>query len=107
VHPQAFFSHFLAFDPKQGATPIRTNAHEAVLSACMASIGKCAPRDAAQDAAELCNLANSLNRLNEIACNNGPTERQGWRKQNLQTGPRSNHKQHTLAGVPERQWHVG
>ena len=43
------------------------------------------PREAAQDAAELCRLANSLNRLNEIACNCGLTERQERRKQNLQT----------------------
>ena len=33
---------------------MRTNTQEAVLSAYIASIGKCAPRDAAQDAAELC-----------------------------------------------------
>ena|SRR5579863_4927380 len=32
------------------------------------SAGKRTPRDAAQDAAELCRFANSLNRLNEIAC---------------------------------------
>ena len=36
-------------------------------------------------ATELCRLANSLNRLNEIACNFGLTERQERRKQNLQT----------------------
>src|SRR5207245_1135966 len=33
----------------------------------------------------LCRLATSLNRLNEIACNSGLTERQERRKQNLQT----------------------
>jgi len=64
---------------------MRTNTQEAVLSAYIASIGKRTPRDAAQDAAELCRLANSLNRLNEIACNCGLTERQERRKQNLQT----------------------
>ncbi len=64
---------------------MRTNAQEAVLSAYIASIGKRAPRAAAQDAAELCRLAISLNRLNEIACNSGLTERQERRKQNLQT----------------------
>ena len=55
------------------------------MSAYIASIGKRTPRDAAQDAAELCRLANSLDRLNEIACNSGLTERQERRKQNLQT----------------------
>ena len=64
---------------------MRTNAQEAIVSAYIASIGKRTPRDAAQDAAELCRLANSLNRLNEIACNFGLTERQEQRKQNLQT----------------------
>src|SRR5438046_3096473 len=64
---------------------MRTNTQEAVLSAYIASIGKRTPRDAAQDAAELCRLATSLNRLNEIACNSGLTERQERRKQNLQT----------------------
>jgi hypothetical protein len=49
------------------------------------SIGERTPRDAAQDAAELCRFATSLNRLNEIACNFGLTERQEQRKQNLQT----------------------
>lgn len=48
---------------------MRTNTQEAVLSAYIVSIGKRTPRDAAQDAAELCRLANSLNRLNELACN--------------------------------------
>jgi hypothetical protein len=61
------------------------NTQEAVLSAYIASIGKRSPRDAAQDAAELCRLATSLNRLNEIACNSGLAERQERRKQNLQT----------------------
>jgi hypothetical protein len=64
---------------------MRTNMQEAVLSAYIASVGKRMPRDAAQDAAELCRLANSLSRLNEIACNSGLTERQEQRKQNLQT----------------------
>ena len=50
---------------------MRTNTQEAVLSAYIGSIGKHPPREAVQDAAELCRLANSLNRLNEIACNNG------------------------------------
>ena len=64
---------------------MRTNTQEAVLSAYIASFGKRPPRDAAQDAAELCRLATSLSRLNEIACNSGFTERQERRKQNLQT----------------------
>ena len=64
---------------------MRMNTQEAVLSAYIASIGKRMPRGAAQDAAELCRLANSLNRLNEIACNFGLTERQERWKQNLQT----------------------
>ena len=64
---------------------MRNNTQEAVLSAYIASIGKRTPREVAQDAAELCRLVNSLNRLNEIACNCGLTERQERRKQNLQT----------------------
>jgi hypothetical protein len=39
---------------------MRTNTQEAVLSAYIASIGKSTPREAAQNAAELCRLANSL-----------------------------------------------
>ena len=42
---------------------MRTNTQEAVLSAYIVSTGKRTPRDAAQDAAELCRLATSLNRL--------------------------------------------
>ena len=64
---------------------MRTKTQEAVLSAYIASVGKRTPHAAAQDAAELCRLANSLNRLNEIACNFGLTERQERRNQNLQT----------------------
>ena len=63
---------------------MRTNT-QAVLSAYIASIEKRTPRDAAEHAAELCRLASSLNRLNEIACYSGLTERQERRKQNLQT----------------------
>ena len=63
---------------------MRTNTQEAVLSAYIVSIGKRRPRDAAQGAAELCRLATSLGRLNEIACNSGLTERQERRKQSLQ-----------------------
>jgi len=59
---------------------MRTNTQEAVLSAYIVSIGKRMPREVAQDAAELCRLATSLNRLNEIACNSGLTERQGQRR---------------------------
>jgi hypothetical protein len=55
---------------------MRTNTQEAVLSAYIASIGKRTPRDAAQDAADLCRFATSLNRLNGIACNVGLTDRQ-------------------------------
>jgi hypothetical protein len=54
---------------------MRTNTQEAVLSAYIVSIGKRTPREAAQDATEFCRLANSLNRLNEIACYSGLTER--------------------------------
>jgi hypothetical protein len=64
---------------------MRTKTQEAIVSAYIVSIGKRTPHDAAQDAAELCRLANSLNRLNEIACNVGLTGRQERRKQNLQT----------------------
>lgn len=64
---------------------MRTNTQEAVLSAYIASIGKRTLREAAQDAAEVCRLATSLSRLNEIACNSGLTERRERRKQNLQT----------------------
>jgi hypothetical protein len=64
---------------------MRTNTQEAVLSAYIVSNGKRTRLDAAQDAAELCRLANSFNRLNEIACNSGLTERQERHKQNLQT----------------------
>ena len=46
---------------------MRTNTQEAIVSAYIVSIGKRTPRDAAQDAAELCRFATSLNRLNEIA----------------------------------------
>ena len=53
---------------------MRTNTQEAVLSPYIASIGKRTPRDAAQDAAELCRLTSSLSRLNEIACNFELTE---------------------------------
>ena len=40
---------------------MRTSTQEAVLSAYIVSIGKRTPRDAAQDAAELCRFANSPN----------------------------------------------
>jgi hypothetical protein len=63
---------------------MRTQTQEAVLSAYIASIGKHTPREAAHDATELCKSANSLNRLNEIACNSGLSERQEQRKQKLQ-----------------------
>ena len=63
---------------------MRTQTQEAVLSAYIASIGKRTPREAVHDAAELCKSANSLNRLNEIACNCGLSERQERRKQKLQ-----------------------
>ena len=55
------------------------------MSAYIASIRKRTLRDAAQDATELCRLANSLGRLNEIGCNFRLAERQERRKQNLQT----------------------
>ena len=59
---------------------MRTNT-QAVLSAYIASIRKRTVRDAA----ELCRLANSLGRLNEIGCNFRLAERQERRKHNLQT----------------------
>ena len=64
---------------------MRTNTQEVLVSAYIVSIGKRTPRDAAQDATELCRFASSLNRLNEIACNYGLSERQVRRKQNLRT----------------------
>ena len=63
---------------------MRTQTQEAVLSAYIASLGKRTPRKAAHDATELCKSANSLNRLNEIACNCGLSEPQEQRKQKLQ-----------------------
>jgi len=63
---------------------MRTQTQEAVLSAYIASIGKRTPREAAYDATELCKSANSLSRLNEIACHCGLSERQEQRKQKLQ-----------------------
>ena len=36
---------------------MRTNTQEAIVSAYIVSVGKRTPRDAAQDAAELCRLA--------------------------------------------------
>src|SRR5882724_783513 len=65
---------------------MRTNTQEAVLSAYIASVGKRTPREAAQDAAELCRFANSLNRLNKIACNSGPMERQERWKHFVRSG---------------------
>jgi hypothetical protein len=63
---------------------MRTETQEAVLSAYIASMGKRTPHEAARDATELCNLANSLNRLNELDCNCGLNERQEQWKQKLQ-----------------------
>src|SRR5437016_1490582 len=63
---------------------MRTQTKEAVLSAYIASLGKRTPPEAAHDATELCRFATSLNRLNEIACNCGLSERQEQRKQKLQ-----------------------
>jgi hypothetical protein len=63
---------------------MRTITQEAVWAAYIASIGKRTPLQAAHDAAELCRLAKSLSRLNEIACSCGLTEWQERRKQNLQ-----------------------
>jgi hypothetical protein len=64
---------------------MRTNTQEAIVSAYIVSIGKRTPHDAAQDAAELWRLANSLNRLNEIACNFGLTEQQERRTGRLES----------------------
>jgi hypothetical protein len=78
---------------------MRTNTQEGVLSAYIASIGKRTPRDAAQDATELCRLATSLSRLRvsgfvltnpeskktrSPATSASPSSKTG-RKQNLQT----------------------
>lgn len=68
---------------------MRTPTQEAVLSAYIASIGKRTPRQAAYDATEMCKLANSLHRLNEIACNCGVTLRQRRRIHKLQEETRS------------------
>jgi hypothetical protein len=65
---------------------MREKTQEAVLSAYIATVGKRTPHEAANDATELCQLADSLNRLNEIACNCGLSERQERRKQKLQEG---------------------
>ena len=63
---------------------MRELAQQAVLSAYIASIGKRTPREAAQDATELCTLARALHRLNETACNYGLTPRQEKRMQILE-----------------------
>ena len=68
---------------------MRTPTQEAVLSAYIASIGKRTPRQAAHDATELCRLANSLHRLNEIACNSGVTLRQERRIHKLREETKS------------------
>ena len=73
---------------------MRTNTQEAVLSAYIASVGKPTPRDAARDGAELCRLASSLSRFDEMACNSGLTEREERRKQNLQTRARPKRADH-------------
>jgi hypothetical protein len=62
---------------------MRTTTQEAVLSAYIASLGKRTPRQSADDAQELTSLANSLSRLNELACNCGLNEQQERRKRNL------------------------
>jgi hypothetical protein len=49
---------------------MRTDTQEAVLSAYIAATGKRAPREAAQDAAELCRLVNSRSRLASLAGKN-------------------------------------
>jgi len=67
---------------------MRTETQEAVLSAYIASIGQRTPHEAAHDTTEICRLANSLNRLNEIACNCGLSERQEQRKQSYKNGSR-------------------
>jgi hypothetical protein len=63
---------------------MRELAQHAVLSAYIASIGKRTPREAAQDATELCSLARALHRLNEAACNCGLTPQQEKRMQRLE-----------------------
>jgi hypothetical protein len=68
---------------------MRELAQQAVLSAFIASIGKCTPREAAHDATELCSLARALHRLNEVSCNCGLTPRQEKRMQNLEDKVRS------------------
>ena len=63
---------------------MRRTTQEAVLAAYIALIGKRTPSQAAEDAAELCRLADSLNRLNETACNSGLSTQQETRQQKLQ-----------------------
>lgn len=49
---------------------------ETVLAAYIATTGKRTPLEAAQDATELCQIARSLGRLNEVACSSGLSQRQ-------------------------------
>jgi hypothetical protein len=63
---------------------MREHTQEAVLSAYIVSLGKRTPRDAAQDAAKICNVARSLRRLNDTACNSGVNQRQETRMRSLQ-----------------------
>ncbi len=74
---------------------MRTNTQEAVLCAYIASIGKRTPRDAAQDAAELCRFANSLNRLQQRSARLRRIPRSArWLLQHLRrTGMRLRHRE--------------
>jgi len=63
---------------------MREKTQEAILSAYITSVGKRGPRQAADDAAEICTLARSLHRLNEAACKGGLDDRQEKRMSSLQ-----------------------
>lgn len=62
---------------------MKNPSQETVLAAYIATTGKRTPLEAAQDAVELCHIARSLSRLNEIACNSGLSQRQQKRLEHL------------------------
>lgn len=62
---------------------MKNPSQETVLAAYIATTGKRTPLEAAQDATELCQIAHSLSRLNEIACNSGLSQRQQKRLESL------------------------
>jgi hypothetical protein len=78
AHPQSLSPTLSAFNPKN-RSDTHANEHAGGSFVYLHRVHRKA------HAAELCKRANSLNRLNEIACNSGLTEQQERRKQNLQT----------------------